>query len=406
MRSRAILLAITVVGASALVAAPAPGVGPCGSPTIRGTGGDDTLRGTAGPDVIAGYAGDDVLRGLGGDDVICGGSGQDLLIGGTGADALHGDTDAKVAEDTDYYLYYGDTLDGGPGSDTLDGGLDARHDGSVDRVTFAGLAEAVEVDLAVGTAVSGGDTDTIVGPVNAVVGTDHDDVLLGSEADEVLTGGAGSDHVDGRGGDDWVDGSGGTNQHTDREPNTVLGGPGNDIIDGDLGDDVLRGGTGGDLIQAGKGVDRSYGGPGKDTINDEAGPDAGHVIDGGPGADYLGGVSLLDDAGRFHAHVTGSIDLAAGTLRARDGEVRWRLALRDMDDVSSQRGAWTLYGTDGHDYLSAGFLDEAVRIFGRGGNDELYGSDRDDLLNGGPGRDRGAGWAGHDRIVSVERLRR
>src|SRR6478752_4978534 len=108
MRSRATLLALVVVGTSALVAAPAPGAGPCDSPTIRG------------PD---------------GDDVLCGGAGQDRLVGGTGADELYGGTDAKVAEDTDYYLYYGDTLSGGPGADTLDGGLDPRHEGSVDRVT-------------------------------------------------------------------------------------------------------------------------------------------------------------------------------------------------------------------------------------------------------------------------------
>ena len=406
MRSRAILLALVVVGTSALVAAPAPGDDACGTPTIRGTDGDDTLRGTDGPDVIAGYAGDDVLHGLGGDDILCGGAGQDSLVGGTGADELYGGTDAKVAEDTDYYLYYGDTLSGGPGSDTLDGGLDPRHDGSVDSMAFEDLATGVEVDLAVGAAISGGDTDTIVGPVSSVTGTDHDDVLLGSDADETLIGGAGSDHVDGRAGDDWVDGGEGADQRSDRMPNTVLGGPGHDTVDGDLGDDLLRGGPGGDLIQAGQGVDRSYGGPGDDTVNDEAGPDPGQVLDGGPGRDYLGGLALLDGHGRFRARVTGRIDLAAGTLRAHTDRVRWSVALRHMEDVSSQRGAWTLYGTDGPDYLSAGFLREPVRIFARGGNDQLYGSDRDDLLDGGPGRDRGSGWAGHDRIVSVERLRR
>lgn len=406
MRSRAIFLALVVVGTSALVAAPAPGADPCGSPTIRGTADDDTLRGTEGPDVIAGYAGDDVLRGLGGDDVLCGGGGQDTLVGSAGADELYGGTDAKVAEDTDYYLYYGDTLDGGPGSDALDGGLDARHDGSVDIVTFEHLPAGVEVDLAVGTATSGGDTDTIVVPVSRVTGSDHDDVLLGSDADENLIAGAGSDHVDGRGGDDWVDGAGWTNGHTDRLPNTVLGGAGHDTVNGDGGDDLLRGGRGRDLLQAGAGVDRSYAGVGDDTINDEAGPDAGQVLDGGPGRDYLGGVALLDGDGRFRARVTGRIDLAAGTLRAHTDGVRWSVALRRMEDVSSQRGAWTLYGTDGPDYLSAGFLNEPVRIFARGGNDQLYGSDRDDLLDGGPGRDRGAGWAGHDRYVSVERIRR
>src|SRR3954465_9073100 len=182
MRSRVLVLAL--IGATLVVAAPAPAAGPCDHPTIRGTADDDRLRGTSGPDGIPGLGGDDTLLGRGGDDVLCGGAGQDRLVGGAGDDQLHGGGDAKVAQDTDYYVYDGDTLDGGPGSDTLDGGLDGRHDGSVDSLTFAGLSAPVTVDLAEATAVSGADTDTVVGPVHGVTGTDHDDVLLGSDADD------------------------------------------------------------------------------------------------------------------------------------------------------------------------------------------------------------------------------
>ncbi|MCY7400540.1 MAG: hypothetical protein LH477_06230 [Nocardioides sp.] len=69
---------------------------------------------SAGADVINGLGGDDEISGLGGDDVICGGSGADLLDGGEGNDRLHGETDGRQFEDTDYYMYYGDTLAGGP----------------------------------------------------------------------------------------------------------------------------------------------------------------------------------------------------------------------------------------------------------------------------------------------------
>ena len=129
--------------------------------------------------MIAGVGGDDVLIGLGGDDVLCGGRGQDILRGGPGEDRLYGGADAKVAEDTDYYVYYGDTLDGGPDDDTLVPGGDPRHDGSVDAVTVADATDGVTVDLAAGTIASKNDeepeTDTIDGPIATFTGTAYAD---------------------------------------------------------------------------------------------------------------------------------------------------------------------------------------------------------------------------------------
>lgn len=414
MRSRALSLSVAglaVLGTSLVGAAPTPAAGPCSSPTVTGTGSDDRLRGTAGPDVVAGLGGDDVLVGLGGDDVLCGGPGQDVLRGGPGADRLLGGTDAKVAEDTDYYEYYGDELDGGPGSDTLDGGLDARHDGSVDRLTFAGLPGPVVLDLQAGTATSGADTDTVTGPVSGVLGTDHDDVLIGSDADESIDGGRGSDQVEGRGGDDWLDG--GTQGWDDESgdgdelPNTLLGGPGDDVVDGDAGPDLLRGGGGNDLLQGNEGVDRAYGGSGSDGINDETSPAPGTVLDGGAGrGDYLAGVALVDGRGRFRGHVTGRIDMAAGTLAARIGSTAWSVAVPGFEEVPTPRGdLWTVLGTDGRDKIYAGFFSDPVRIHARGGDDSIFGSDQDDLLDGGTGDDHGSGWGGQDRYVSVERIR-
>lgn len=404
MRSRVVLVSV-LVGTSLLVAAPAPGAGPCGSPTIRGTSGDDRLRGTPGADVIAGLGGDDRLLGLGGDDVLCGGSGQDVLVGGPGADELHGETDAKVAEDTDYYLYYGDTLDGGPGSDLLDGGLDPREEGSHDSLTFAGLPEGVTLDLAEGTATSGEDTDTIVGTARTAYGTVHDDLLLGSDADESLYGDRGSDTINGRAGDDNLDGADIYHEAGDTSPNIVLGGPGADVVDGDAGDDLLRGGPGNDMIQAHGGADRSYAGPGRDGINDEVGPGDGNVLDGGPGVDSLVGLTLEDAQGRFRGHATGRIGIGPGTLHAAWGAIVWDISITSFEDVSTPPGDhWVVRGTNGPETIYAGFFSDPIEIYARGGNDRVFGSDRDDVINGGAGRDVGSGWAGHDRVVSVERI--
>lgn len=385
--------------------APADASGPCDRPTIRGTDGDDRLRGTEGPDVIAGKGGNDVILGLGGDDVLCGGGGQDRLVGGPGDDHLLGGIDAKVAEDTDYYVYDGDELDGGPGDDLLDGGRDRRHEGSVDRITYADAPGPLVVDLASGT-VTGDGTDTVVGGIGAVVGGPFDDVLTGSDGPDVLYGGPGSDRISGGRGDDDLNAGGRLEEEPETAANTLLGGPGHDTLFGGAGDDLARGGSGDDFLQMEGGADRSYGGAGDDGINDEGvAPGEGQVLDGGPGTDYLAGLGLVDRQGRWRGRTTGRFDMAAGTVIARVGSLTWSLTVSGFEDVNTPRGElWTVLGTDGPDQIVAGFFGDPVRIYGRGGNDRIYGSDQDDVLNGGPGFDRGTGWGGHDRIRSIERI--
>jgi len=406
MTSRIIPAVIaTLLAAGAVGGVPAAASGPCDRATIRGTDGDDRLRGTDGPDVIDGRGGNDVIRGLGGDDVLCGGGGQDQLLGGPGNDHLSGGIDAKEAEDTDYYLYFGDELDGGPGDDVLEGGLDSRHDGSVDRVTYAHAPGPLVVDLPSGT-VTGDGTDTIVGPIGAVVGGPYDDVITGTDGPDVLYGGPGSDHISGGRGDDELTAGGRLEEEPETAPNTILGGPGRDTLFGGAGDDLARGGSGDDFLQMEGGADRSYGGAGDDGINDEGvAPGDGQVLDGGPGTDYLAGLGLVDRQGRWRGQTTGRYDMAAGTLVARVGSLSWSLTVSSFEDVNTPRGElWTVLGTDGPDQILAGSFGDPVRIYGRGGNDRIYGSDQDDVLNGGPGRDSGTGWGGHDRIRSIERI--
>jgi Ca2+-binding RTX toxin-like protein len=50
------------------------------------------------------------------------------------------------------------------------------------------------------------------------------------------------------------------------ESDTVVGGSGNDTIQGDNGSDILTGGAGVDLIQGGKGLDTLDGGAGSDAV--------------------------------------------------------------------------------------------------------------------------------------------
>lgn len=402
---RLVAAAALVVATGAVAGVPAQASGPCAEATIRGTDRDDRLRGTAGPDVIVGEGGDDTILGLGGDDVLCGGGGQDQLAGGPGDDVLDGGLDAKVAEDTAYYVYYGDELDGGPGDDVLEGGLDPRHDGSHDRLSYANATGPVLVDLPSST-VTGEGTDRVVDGIGAVVGGPYDDLMTGSDGPDVLYGGPGSDRITGGRGDDELTAGGRFEEEPETAPNTMLGGPGRDSIFGGEGDDLARGGSGKDFLQMEGGADRSYGGAGGDGINDEAvAPGDGQVLDGGPGEDYLAGLGFVDRQGRWRGHVTGRHDMTAGTVVARVGSLTWSLTVSDFEDVGSPRSdLWTVLGTDGPDRIMAGFFGDPVRIYARGGNDRIYGSDQDDVLNGGPGFDSGTGWGGDDRIVSLERI--
>ncbi|MFC4785439.1 calcium-binding protein [Nocardioides sp. MAHUQ-72] len=400
---------LLVIGTTTLVGEASAGAAPSGCPgaTIVGTAGDDTLRGTEGDDVIDGRGGDDRVLGLGGDDVLCGGEGQDRLRGGPGSDTLHGGSDAKVAEDTDYYVYYGDVLDGGGGDDVLDPGTDSRHDDLVDTASWASSAQGVVVDLEAGTG-SGDGTDQLAGAFRAAEGSAHDDVLLGSERDDALRGNGGSDRLEGRGGTDDL--SAGTLIGGSREtvPNVLLGGSGGDLLDGAEGADELRGGRGKDLLQANGGADRSYGGRGDDVFNDAVVPVDGQVLDGGPGAhDDFAAVWFSDADGQDPGRVTGRLDLAAGTAVAQVQDAAVRVAATGFENASApggRRDRWTIIGTDGPNVLYAAWK-SPVRIHAGPGADELYGSDGDDLLDGGSGRDLGVGWAGHDRYVSIERRR-
>ncbi len=84
-----------------------------------------------------------------------------------------------------------------------------------------------------------------------IVGTPGDDVINGTPGDDVICGLAGND--------------------------VIRGLEGNDIIDGGSGNDLLIGGSGNDRIYGGTGANRLYGGTGSD------------ILIGGPGKEFIWG---------------------------------------------------------------------------------------------------------------------
>jgi Ca2+-binding RTX toxin-like protein len=418
---RLVIALFLLVVASAAGAGFAAGVAgdPCWNATIRGTAGSDVLRGTAGDDVIAGGGGNDVLIGGAGDDLLCGGPGRDKLRGQAGDDSLFGGDDERVVADTDYYEWAGDTLSGGPGDDVLDAGFDQlRHDlgetGTADRITYVGSASGVHVDLMAGRATGEGE-DTIVGPVHDVTGSRYDDVLLGTDASDEFESSAGSDRVEGRGGNDFISDS--NSNATTSKPqdelgttNTLLGGPGNDFIQCGSGDDEIRGGSGNDNLSGGYGVDRISGGPGNDQLSDMFDIRPGHRLDGGSGTDTLGEFFLYVPADmKNHDAQTdnvGIIDLADGSLTTSIRGVPVRVPLISIENTSSGYGTWTMIGTDGPNEFITSDENRPVRIFAGGGNDQMMGSFKHDVLDGGAGHDTDLATPGRDERVSIETVRR
>ena len=167
--------------------------------------------------------------------------------------------------------------------------------------------------------------------------------------DTYVYGDADANYLVGGLGDDYMRGFEGADK--------LYGGVGNDNLLGDSGNDTLRGDAGADMLSGGDGDDRLY--AGDDT-----------VVDGGAGYDRL---YAQGDAGL-------TIDLAASGIEYAYGGVG-----NDVFDGSGATDKVTLYGRDGDDVLFGGAGADTLR--GDAGDDVLFGGAGNDTLYGGSGSD-------------------
>ena len=95
------------------------------------------------------------------------------------------------------------------------------------------------------------------------------DALNGTNVEDMLSGSGGSDIIFGNGGDDELDGGAGPDKLFGGNGSDVLfGGLGNDNLDGDDGNDDLYGGPGADNLTGGQGADHFDCGTGVDRTVD------------------------------------------------------------------------------------------------------------------------------------------
>jgi Ca2+-binding RTX toxin-like protein len=159
----------------------------------------------------------------------------------------------------------------------LDGGAGS------DTLDYSALITGVRVNLQSGSATNAG---AVTNLENVVGGAGNDrlqgdgtaNVLSGGARHDILIGGRGNDRLDGGSGSDHLDGGAGAD--------LLDGGAGNDYLQGGLGNDRLDGGNGNDHLQGGAGNDRRDGGAGNDRLVGGGGDD---VLRGGTGADLFSG---------------------------------------------------------------------------------------------------------------------
>ncbi|MGE3712500.1 MAG: calcium-binding protein, partial [Hyphomicrobiaceae bacterium] len=184
--------------------------GGSGADELHGGSGDDFLHGGEGDDVLEGNSGDDEILGGDGNDVISGNSGNDTLIGGSGDDDITGGSGDDIIHDGDG----NDAISGNSGDDMFYVGEGDDHyagGSGFDTLNFAYAGQGVTLNLSEGNAAGMGN-DTF-NSIEAVIGSDFNDVIVGSTKDDHLTGGKGDD--------------------------VIRGGRGNDILSGGLGDDTF-----------------------------------------------------------------------------------------------------------------------------------------------------------------------
>jgi Ca2+-binding RTX toxin-like protein len=203
-----------IVSADLSSGSPGNVTAPAGNDQVFGVEGfigspqNDNVTGGTEDNTFDGRGGDDQLNGAGGSNTASfAGLSQaviaNLLTGsatGQGSDTL-----TNMANLTGSTV--GDTLIGDANANLLDGA------GGVDTVSFASLAGPLGVNVNLSTGSAAGDGSDTLAAIENVTGSPQSDVLFGDGNPNVLDGLAGNDNLDGQG-----------------SPDSLLLGPGNDIV--------------------------------------------------------------------------------------------------------------------------------------------------------------------------------
>ena len=311
---------------------------------------------------------DDILNGDQLNNRLGGHHGSDQLFGHEGDDVLVGGNE-------------GDLIDGGEGSDTADytASHEAVHVDLANHVAENGEAQGdqlISIENLAGSAFD----DTLAGNEhgNRLSGRDGNDSLFGYESNDTLVGGLGADLLDGGAGDaDVADYS----QATEGVGVNLVSGGFSGEATGDTFIDIeyVAGSGFDDDISGDDSVNRLTGGNGNDTLFGAGGNDR---LIGGLGADHLdGGDGNADAADYSGAQAKIIADLING---GSEGEAQGD-TYANIEFIVGSTFNDELFGDEGKNRINGGAGDDILN--GREGNDTLIANAGDDVLSGGDGND-------------------
>ncbi len=361
-----------------------------------GTAGSESYDGTAGDDTLDGADGDDTINGLGGEDIVKGGAGNDVINGGDDNDLIM----AYGGADTSTGVFSTDTLDGGAGDDTLTDtasvdftGMTLSNIENIEIPDYQGFTfDHIQIHNQAWTIIGSQYTNLHVN------GTAGDDTLSFASLD--TSGMSGIVHVNLETGHDVFRGSAAAED--------VIGGGGDDTIQGVDGDDLLIGGEGADVFvyEYGSAINLS---DDTETIDDfETGVDRIWLT---------GDLADADIEWYMEANYDGIIDAAANDQpvlvwdpmnyklwyddKPQDADGAWQGVLANfnsnmviMGDIFVEdatiteptSGAEITTGSTGDDTLSFSSASGGT-LFGYDGNDSLVGNTAAEKFIGGAGED-------------------
>jgi Ca2+-binding RTX toxin-like protein len=440
--------------------------------TLRGI---ENITGTAFADVLTGDGFSNRLEGGGGNDLLEGGSGADQLLGGSGVDTASyvgsldgvnvnlltgagtgGDADGDTISQIENLLgsavddvLAGDAnanrIDGGAGDDVLEGGAGADQltgGAGNDAVSYTGSFDAVQIDLAAGSANGGDATGDVLSSIESAIGSGYNDTLLGTSGINKLDGGAGSDLLDGGAGADTLIGGSGVDTATyaasangvnvnlaagsgsggdadgDRlfTVENLIGSTLADNLVGDANANRLDGGSGNDTLEGGAGADTLVGGPGTDTAsyaNSDAAVNVSLIGNSASGGHAEGDVLVAIEnliGGAFNDRLVG--DAAANVLDggAGDDVLEGGAGGDDLrggqgNDIASYTGSASAVNVDlasgtasGGDAVGDSLL-SIEGVTGSAAADVLRGDASANRLDGGSGDDQLEGRGGADTLI-------
>jgi trimeric autotransporter adhesin len=338
--------------------------------------GDTVVNGTSGNDTLTGTSGNDTINGFAGHDSIDGGLGNDSLIGGDGNDTLIGIDPGGLGDQVS------DTLDGGLGDDVYfvrEDDVILADAGGIDTVralnsnwTLAADLENLDLDDSVGSGFDG-------------TGNAQNNVIRSASEGGTLSGLGGDDLLIARHAQNTV---------------TLLGGDGNDTLDGSGWSTNMNGGAGDDVLVGGGGLGSNMtGGAGADSFVFTSAGSISFISDFASGTDKL----------RFDGTTFTEIG-ASGNFTANDPRFHAGVTAHDADDriIFDATNGRVIYDADGN---GSGFgliiaevtgnvvaTDIAVDNGSSGGGQVINGTSGNDSLLGGPDNDTINGFGGNDTI--------